>query len=208
MPYFRWEDQFTQSDADQLYVPLSHSGLMFTSDAAETVNRVLGSAAVDGPSSGTACLTMFLARDTITVGNVTMITGGTAASGTTLARMGLYTIDGSDNATLVARTASDTNLFGSTATSYTRAFDTTGSYPATYTIQEGSVYALGVITVATTPPAYLSTSINAAGAHISGLMALSPRLVGNLNGQADLPTTISAGSYVNRGRLHYGRFTA
>lgn len=208
MPYFRWEDEFTESDADQLYVPLSHSGLMFTADSAETVHRVFGVSSVDGPASGAACLTMFRARDTITVGNVTMITGGTAAAGTTLARMGLYTIDGSGNATLVARTASDTTLFNATTTSFTRAFSTTGGYPATYTIVKNNVYALGVITVATTPPVYQSTAISSANTTVSGLMALSPRMTGNLAAQADLPTTISAASFVGRGRLHYGRFTA
>lgn len=182
--------------------------LLFTDSSAETINRVIGAASSDTPATGAACLTMFRAEKTITVGNVSMITGASTSSGLTLARMGLYTIDGSGNATLVARTASDTTLFNSSTTLYTRAFSTVGGYPATYKLQAGSLYALGVICVGTTGGNYQSTLILSASTVIGDLMGGSPRLAGNLNSQTDLPTTISSASFVRRGRLHYGRFTA
>jgi hypothetical protein len=182
--------------------------LLFTGSSAETVNRVIGAASSDTPATGTAALTMFRAEKTITVGNVSMITGASTSSGLTLARIGLYTIDGSGNATLVARTASDTTLFNSSTTLYTRAFATAGGYPATYKIHQGSLYAIGVICVGSSGGNYQSTLILSASTVIGDLMGLSPRLAGNLNSQTDLPTSIASGSFVRRGRLHYGRFTA
>jgi hypothetical protein len=176
--------------------------------AAETVNRVLGVAGNDTPATGVVCLTMFEAESNLTVGNVSMNTATANSSGLTLARMGLYTIDGSGNATLVARTASDTTLFNSSNTLYTRTFSTVGGYPATYNLVKGQRYALGVICVGSAGGNYLSTLILSANTSIGAMMAASPRLAGNLNGQADLPASIAAGSFVNRGRLHYGRFTA
>lgn len=182
--------------------------LLFTGSSAETVNRAIGTASSDTPATGSAALTLFRAEKTITVGNVTMITGASASSGLSLARMGLYTIDGSGNATLVARTASDTTLFNSGSAVYTRAFSTAGGYPATYKIQQGSLYAIGVICVGTTGGNYLSTLILSASTVIGDLMGLSPRIAGNVTGQTDLPTSIASGSFSRRGRLHYGRFTA
>lgn len=180
------------------------------SASAETVNRVIGASSVDGPSLGVACLTMFEAEKNLTVGNVSMISGTTAAAGTaTLARLGLYTTDDAGNATLVARTADDITLFTSTSTLYTRAFDTAGGFPATYDLVKGQRYAIGVIRVGGSGREnYVSTLIFSATAVAGALFADSPRLCGNINGQTDLPTTITSGSYVNRSRLHYGRFTA
>lgn len=177
-----------------------------TANAVETVNRVLGVAGSDTPATGVACLTMFTAEESLTVGNVSMNAATSSSSGLTLARMGLYTIDSSDNATLVARTASDTTLFNSSNTLYTRAFATAGGYPATYALVSGQRYALGVICVGSTGGNYLSTLILSASTSIGTIMSGGPRLAGNLNGQTDLPTSIT--TYVNRGRLHYGRFTA
>ena len=185
-----------------------NQALLFTDASAETVNRLMGSMSSDTPATGAACLTMFRAQKTITVGNVSMITGNSTSSGLTLARMGLYTIASNGDATLVARTASDTTLFNSSTTLYTRAFSTVGGYPATYKLQAGSLYAIGVICVGTSGGNYQSSLILGASTVTGTLMAGTPRLCGNLNSQADLPTSIASGSFVNRGRLHYGRFTA
>jgi hypothetical protein len=92
-----------------------------------------------------------------TVSNISF-TGITAASGATLIRFGIYTRSGT-TFTLVARTASDTTIFNAANTKFTRALNTTGGYPATYTMTAGTEYFISVIQVAsTTVAAILSTT--------------------------------------------------
>jgi hypothetical protein len=81
-------------------------------------------------TSGNVLYSFFTPLTTLTVSQVTMLSGGTAAAGLTLARMGLVTYDeATGTATLVAQTASDTGLFASTRTAYTRSFSTAGGFP-------------------------------------------------------------------------------
>jgi hypothetical protein len=118
-----------------------------------------------------------------TVTNIAIV-GTTAASVPTLIRFGIYTRSGT-TFTLVARTASDTTIFNATNTKFTRALDTTGGYPATYTMIAGTEYFISVIQVATGQATLLaatareSTAANAAtgGQHYTQ------------NSQADLPAS-------------------
>ena len=86
-----------------------------------------------------------------------------AASEPTLIRFGIYTRSGT-TFTLVARTASDTTIFNATQTKFTRALDTTGGYPATYTMVAGTEYFLSVIQIATTPATILLGTARQSGA--------------------------------------------
>ena len=141
------------------------------------------------PPSGTMWMVFFTPTTTITVSSVTMVTGNTtAASGLTLARMGLYTFDGS-TATLVARSASDTTLFTATATSYQRSFSTAGGFPSSYQLVAGTRYGVAVVCTGTTMPNLASRAVGV------GVSALSPRMSGTLASQSDLPTstTITTG---------------
>lgn len=144
-----------------------------------------GSAGI-AQSSGTIYWTFFTPSATITVSSITMVSGTTAASGLTLARMGLYTMD-ETTATLVARTASDTTLFNSVSTAYTRSLSTAGGggYPATYTLNAGTRYGVGVICVGTTAPLYSGRLMNA------GVSGLTPRCNAALASQTDLVTSSS-----------------
>ena len=110
--------------------------------------------------------------------------GPTAASGLTLARMGLFTwAEGTNTATLVARTANDTSLFTGMYTNYTRVFDSAGGYPTTYNLIAGRRYATAVIQVGTTASNLLATPMfQQAG-------DLMPRLSGYKSGQTDLATS-------------------
>lgn len=136
-------------------------------------------------TTGIAYFTFFTAQTSLTVSQIAMSSGTTQASTVTTARMGLYTVDSSDNITLVARVASDTSLFTSSNTVYTRSFDTTGGYPSTYDIVAGTRYAVGVIVVASTAPSYSGTVASAA------VMALAPRVNGAATSLTDLPTSRS-----------------
>ena len=87
--------------------------------------------------------------------------------------------------TLVARTASDTTIFNTINTRYTRALDTTGGYPATYDFVAGSEYFLAVIQVASTSTATLAggASNNSTSQAIHGSFSYTQGT------QSDLPAT-------------------
>lgn len=137
----------------------------------------------NAPASGTVWMTFFTPATTITVSSITMVSANTtAAAGLTLARMGLYTFDGT-TATLVARVASDTTLFTATATSYQRSFATAGGFPSSYQLVSGTRYGVAVLCVGTTMPNLASRAV---GIGVSGL---SPRMSGTLTSQSDLPAS-------------------
>jgi hypothetical protein len=99
--------------------------------------------------------------------------------------MGLYTWDGT-TLTLVARTASDTTLFTTSATVYTRSFDTTGSYPSSYALAAGTRYAVAVVVVASSVGTLL------AGNAPNTLAGLTPRVQAARSGVSDLSTSVSS----------------
>jgi hypothetical protein len=103
--------------------------------------------------------------------------------------MGLYTVASDGSVTLVARTASDTTLFTSSAsTVFTRSFDTTGGYPSSYTLVAGTRYCCGVVIVGTAGTAASSSCL-------ASLAALSPRVQGVRGSLSDLPTTGTAAQF-------------
>ena len=138
-------------------------------------------------SSGTAYLTFFTPMWSATVNSLSIVSANTAASGTSLARLGIYMFDGT-TATLVARTASDTSLLSTTNTVFTRTLSDVGGYPANYTLQAGVRYALGFIFVGATP----GTVYTAFAALPAAIGALAPRVVGAVPLQTDLPATSSS----------------
>lgn len=150
-------------------------------------------------SSGTAYLTFFTPLWSTTISSLSIVSANTAASGTSLARIGLYTFNGT-TATLVARTDSDTSLLSTTNTVFTRNLSTTGGYPATYTLQAGTRYALGFIFVGSTPGTVYTAFTSLPGA----IGSLTPRVSGAISLQSDLPTSgslFSSTSVIPWGRL-------
>jgi hypothetical protein len=140
-------------------------------------------------TAGTAYFTYFTPLTTTTVGNISVSSAGTISTGATLIRFGLYTVnEGSGAIALVARTASDTTIFSAINTLYTRAFSTTGGYPATYTLQQGTRYALGIIVVGGSPGnAYLAGS----GLIPVSMVSLTPIIRSFTSAQSDLPTSVT-----------------
>ena len=104
--------------------------------------------------SGQIVHARLIPHKTVTVSNLTF-TSNSAATVVTLARFGIYTRSGT-TFTLAARTASDTTIFNTANTKYTRALDTTGGYPATYTLTAGSEYYVSVIIVGSTAGSFLA----------------------------------------------------
>jgi len=140
-------------------------------------------------TAGTAYFTYFTPLTTTTVGNISVSSAGTISTGATLIRFGLYTVnEGSGAVTLVARTASDVTIFSAINTLYTRAFSVTGGYPSTYTLQQGTRYALGIIVVGGTPGnAYLAGS----GLIPVSMVSLTPIIRSFISAQSDLPTSVT-----------------
>lgn len=140
-------------------------------------------------ASGTLHLTYFTARKTEAITKIRMLSDATAASGTTLARMGIYSVDGGGNLTLVAACASDTALFSGSYTPYQK------TLTATFNKVKGTRYAIGVLVVGATMPSITGTTC--AGADAS----LNPRLCGTVAGQTDLPASVTAGTVTEDYRI-------
>lgn len=146
-------------------------------------------------ASGTVHLAYFTARKTETAANLRMLTDDTAATGVTLAKMGVYSVDGSGNLTLVASTASDTTLFNGTYTAFQR------SFTASLSKVKGTRYAVAVIVVGAGMPKL--TGVTCSGADAS----LNPRICGIVTGQADLPASITAASVAEDYRIFQATIT-
>lgn len=152
-------------------------------------------------NNGAVYFSFFTPFVTITVSSITMASGtSTAASGLTLARMGLYTFD-ETTATLVARCASDTTLFTTISTAYTRSFSTAGGYPASYQLTAGTRYGVAILFTGTTTPACAART-NSPAWHTQ-----SPRTTANLASQTDLPTSASVGSFGIQQGMPFARLT-
>lgn len=153
-------------------------------------------------ANGYLFVTLFVATYPTVVSNITMTcaTAGTDSGGTTVRRMGLFTYNESTpSVTCVARTASDSTLFTSSGVNYTKALDTTGGFPATYTLTPGTTYGVGALCY-NTGGTFASPTVIAVG---NGLASggLLPRLQVSASGQTDLTSsavTVS-GTGVNSG---------
>lgn len=148
-------------------------------------------------ASGTLHLTYFTARKTETINNIRMVTDAGTAGGTTLARMGIYSVNANTgDLTLVAACANDTTLFGGSYTPYQKALT------ASFNKVKGTRYAVGVLVVAGGGmPAITATTC--AGTDAS----LPPRLCGIVPGQADLPANITGGTVAEDYRLFQATMT-
>jgi hypothetical protein len=161
----------------------------------EVLPRYVVSGAQPLAASGTLHLTYFTARKTEAAHNIRMVSDATAASGVTLARMGVYSVDNAGNLTLAAACANDTTLFGGTYTPYQKVLTTALNKV------KGSRYAIGVLVVGTGMPVITATTCSGADA------SLDPRLCGIIAGQADLPASITAGTVVTDYRMFQSTIT-
>ena len=132
----------------------------------------------DGLDSGALCLTFVYPTVNRAISSLTFYeleAGGTA----TLARLGVYSVDGSGNLTLLASTTNDTALVSSGWT------DVTKSLSSSVSLVAGNVYAFGMLLVT-------SNSIGGVrgfGGHFDEL-AQAPRLTGRVTGKTDLPSSV------------------
>jgi len=157
----------------------------------DIIPRYLSATGTRSLQNGFVEFTVFVPNTSVTISNITAVctTAGTDTGGTTVRRLGLYTINQSTNAvTLVARTASDATLFTTASTTYTKALDTTGGYPASYTLLAGVPYAVGMVAY-NTGGTFAQPTVQGTSTLQSNLAALSPAIVGRITGQTDLATS-------------------
>ncbi len=149
-------------------------------------------------SSGTLRLSYFTADRAFTAANITAYTTSTAAAATpTLCRMGLYSVAGNGDLTLVASHASDTALFNSTSGKFTKALT------ASYALTVGQLYAAAVLVVTgATVPLLLGNTITT-----GDVFSAAPRTSAAVNSQTDLPSSIAVGSLSNSSNDVYMELT-
>lgn len=165
--------------SDDLYASQGN----YLSTRVETMNRY-EAASSNGLTSGSIRLTYFTPDRTLTVSSLLICSGGVGGAGISLTRLGIYTVDGSNNCTLVARTASNVAILSGIDTVYTEPLATAGGYPASYQLVRGTRYALGVICVfSSTAPQVRAMTPGV------GLTQLAPLLARIWSGQTDLVTS-------------------
>jgi len=166
---------------------------IYNGDAIATGEELMSRRDVIGASplaaSGTLHLSYFTARKTETANTIRMLTDNLAATGVTLARMGIYSVDGAGNLALVAACANDVTLFDDVYSPYQRALT------SPFDKVKGTRYAVGILVVGGGMPSM--TGITCSGADAS----LPPRLCGIVAGQADLPANITGGAVIEDYRI-------
>jgi hypothetical protein len=163
-----------------------------TTGESTLVRRMVTSSAVP-TTNNTMRLTYFTARKTETVTQLRTISGSTAQVGATLCRVGIYSVDGSGNLTLVGSIANDTTLWLAASTAYTR------SLSESFTKTRGQRYAVAVLVVgSSTAPTTLGQL-----SMVTSEAVVAPRLSGFVASQTDLPATVSVGSVLDTAGQSY-----
>ena len=113
----------------------------------------------------------------------------TESIGATHIRIGLYSVNSLDGSlSLVARTDSDTSLFATSNTKYTKTLSTTGGYPSTYSLITGNRYAVGIIFLSQTQNVELISTANLQ----QHILLPEQKDIASVNGESDLPTIIGS----------------
>ena len=127
--------------------------------------------------SGTQYFIFFTSLQTFNATTISIVTGDTGVSNATIIKFGLYSIDNSNNANLVAYTDNNTSLLSSPYTLYSSIFSTN----ANYIVQNGSRYAISFLIIANIMPTIYGIQ------NIGFLTNLSPKINGiSDNSQNDL----------------------
>lgn len=165
-------------------------------DAGEyVIPRAFCSTASATTVSGGLRLSFFVAKRSESISQIRFSSGNIAAGATpSLCKLAVYSVDSSNNLTLLGVTANDTALFVSSSTDYTKTLLTSFNKIA------GQRYALGVLVItAAATPTFIGSLANIATSN-----AEPPWTCALLSGQSDIPTSILAGSLTSTGTLVNG----
>jgi hypothetical protein len=185
---------------------LASTSQLYSTGSAETFHRLFGVWTSRGPTTGVAYLTALTPNDTITISKIGVFCVA-LGSGLTIARLGLYTFDGTTH-TLVARTADFKSGLNVNNAFVEAPLSTVGGYPATYTLTKDVLYYVGLIEVGTTPatvgaPATLSSVAGVA----NFLNGTFPKLARSIAGQTDLAATYADSAMNNSVIMPYSRLS-
>jgi hypothetical protein len=164
----------------------SNSLLAPITSGEETVSRLMLGQNDIALDSGTMTVIYFTATKTETINRIIMATG-TSASGTTKARVGVYTVNRATGAltSLIASSAASTTLWQSSYQPPAAAFDNYATLSSGWSKVAGTDYAIGLFYAGTTAPQLVGNLI-AAGAGDGGV---APRIAGRVSSLTDLPST-------------------
>lgn len=164
-------------------------------------------------ANGSLRLTFMTPTRTLTVSNfnVVCVTGQSDTGGTTVRKVGLFTVNAAyTQVTCVARSANDTALGSTSNTVYTKAFTSEAGYSSSYTLLAGTTYAVGFL--------FYNTGGTFAGPTLvgfnpgSGSVTLSnqnllPMIVSAVSSQTDITSTPVSVPNINAGNSFYARLT-
>lgn len=154
----------------------------------ETVPRELATSST-AVASQIVRLTYFVSRKAETYNTIAAETI-TAATVTSLARLGFYTVAGNGDLTLAAATVNDVTLYASASTRYTRSLN------VPVTVAVGVRYALAELVIASTLTGTRRSTLTTVAPGNADLLAADIRAA-IVNGvQADLPATVTAANVV------------
>lgn len=137
-------------------------------------------------TSGRITFTYVTAPVTVTINTLTMVANDPAASSQTLARMAIFEVDGSNDLTKIAQTASDTTFLNSTFTDDSMTLDTTGGFPSSIMLEQGTRYAFAYLSVASTSPTVRGA--------IADVAFREPYVCKIVNGASDIDDTYADGA--------------
>jgi hypothetical protein len=158
-----------------------------------TMNREVVTSGQVSTGNGTLRLAYFQARKTEVITQVRTICGTAMTGSPTVVRVGVYSVDGSGNLTLVASTTHDATLWTTINTIYTKALT------ASFTKTRGQWYAVGVLVVGST----VAPALSGSNALLAGEAGVAPRLGSLIGSQTDLPSSIAVGSLADNGQRQY-----
>lgn len=140
--------------------------------------------------------TYFEAKVTEAITQLRLLSGNVAATGVTLIRVGLYSVDPTTGLlTLVSAIANDATLYAAAMTAYTKTLTSTFNKVA------GVRYAFAQLVVATGVPTVTGRSTIAGGVLTEAAQA--PRMGAVLSGKTDLPATATDASLTASASLQY-----
>lgn len=166
--------------------------------AFETMSRLNGPFAI-ATTSARRYLNYFTATSAKAFSSLEVRTGAGAPNTVTAARFGLYLANADGSLTMVCQTANDATLLSAASTTYLKALDTTGGFPASYTLIPGQRYAASYFSTATGTGSPLGIAMNDVT-----LAAAAPRISGYDGGSGtDLRAAIAAVDVTNYGNIFY-----
>lgn len=183
------------SDSDVVYIDntidVGEATVLIPGGGEQVVPRFMTSSTTIAFSNQGLRGTCFTARKTESITQIRSYVS-VAQIGASKARIGVYSVDASDNLTLVASTVNDTALWATTTGAHTR------SLSSTFNKVRGQRYAVCLLVDGTsTAPTVVGMSSNAA------MVARVPRVGISYNGQTDLPSSVLVGSINTSGVAPY-----